>query len=323
MKQQSQDRRTFEELIPLIRQKRLQTPQRLSRIVRTLVRFHDPLSRLLVRTNITAIQLTVFWSLISLLSFACSAWGAPWGFFLGAILLYAAIIVDLCDGEIGRYRALAMSQEEDLKDHINGIYLDRVFHFVSSQLWPLAIGLGLYRMHDDPYVLLASVPILLTINVHRLKPYLIIYMERTLAPKIQQVLDSGGLDYIDDRGHLNDWLIVRAGWWIGALIRNGKRSNFVILCASAVDCLLWILIGPHAAQIVHGLFLGAGAAALAIETCTLFGMIYMNTAILEVRRSYFREHSEDHLSITVPAIDEQEAAEEEASEDPQIQEDAL
>ena len=277
VKQTTNEPRTFDELIPLIRQKRLQTPQRLSRIVRTLVRFHDPLSRWLVTTRVSAIQLTVAWFLFSLASFAASAYGAPWGFVLGSLLLYGAIIIDLCDGEVGRYRSLSMTAEEDLRDHINGMYLDRVFHFVSSQLWPLAIGLGLYRMHGSYAALAASIPILLTINVHRLKPYLMAYMRD-----------------VDDRGHINDWLIVRAGWWIGALIRNGKRSNYVVLLAGIADCVLWFAIGPHAAQAVHILFVAAGAAALVIEASTLLGFIHMNTAVLGVRDLFL------HHNQTIP-----------------------
>ncbi len=282
MKPSSSDPRSFDELLPQIRQKRLQTPERLSGIVRTLVRFHDPLARFLVRTRVSAIQLTVVWMLVSLVSFAVSAYGTPWTFVLGALLLYAAIIIDLCDGEVGRYRALSMTPIEDLTTFVNGLYLDRVFHFISSQLWPIALAFGLYQMHGRPWALVACVPWLLSINIHRLKPYLEGYLVNQFRERIQALAADDRLHGLPDREHINDWLIVRTFWYLSTLIRNGKRTNFVVLVAALADCAIWWSWEPAAAQVLHVTFLGLGMAALVIEAFTVFGNVFVGTLVRRV-----------------------------------------
>ncbi|MCA9248919.1 MAG: hypothetical protein KDA42_17450 [Planctomycetales bacterium] len=276
------DSKSFDELIPVIRQKRLQTPENLSGIVRTLVRFHDPLSRWLIRTRVSAIQLTVAWFVVSLVSFGVTAIGSPWGFVAGALLLYAAIIIDLCDGEIGRFRAQSMTPEEDLVTYIHGVYLDRVFHFISSQLWPLAIALGLYRMHGQVWAFVAAVPVLLSINIHRLRPYLNAYLFKRFARAVRDLQEAGGFDKWRERQYVNRWLIVRVFWYLSTLIRNGKRTNFVLLVAGLIDCA-WLVAGmPAYCQAVHGSFLLMGVLAFVIESCTIFGNVYVGTVVAEV-----------------------------------------
>jgi len=90
------------------------------------------LTRLLVRTPITANQVT--WLMILTGMGAAGALlipGLPGGF-LAAILGQLQMLWDCCDGEVARWRKTSS---------VSGVFLDRVGHYTTEGLIPIALGM--------------------------------------------------------------------------------------------------------------------------------------------------------------------------------------
>jgi len=222
-----------------------------------------------MHTNITAIQLTACWFLLTLLALSISAIGTSWGFVVGALLLYGAIIIDLCDGEVGRYRALSMPPQKDLLDHMHGRYLDRVCHLVVTPLWPLSIAWGLFQMHGEWSILVAGVTLVCSQTVRRLMPFLENQLGAFFRPKIEAIT-AEDLSEVRSRVESPPSMLSRISGTIDRWLNNGKRFNFLLLASSSSDLLL-SAISPAPPRILLALFLASGIANLIPLTYALVG----------------------------------------------------
>lgn len=89
------------------------------------------ITAVLVRTSVTANQLTVLMIVMGLLAAAAAALpGLAWAL-VAAGLVLTYFVLDLCDGEVARWRATTS---------VTGVYLDRVGHYLVEAA--LLIGYG-------------------------------------------------------------------------------------------------------------------------------------------------------------------------------------
>jgi phosphatidylglycerophosphate synthase len=87
---------------------------------------------LLVRTPVTANQLTYLMIIVGLAAAVPTAMGGPWTAVLALALVLVYFLLDLCDGEVARWRRQTSA---------TGVYLDRVGHYVVEAALLTAIGL--------------------------------------------------------------------------------------------------------------------------------------------------------------------------------------
>lgn len=97
-----------------------------------LRRLSPYLTRLLVRTPITANQVTWLMILTGIGSAAALLIPGLPGGFLAALLGQLQMLWDCCDGEVARWRRTSS---------VSGVFLDRVGHYTTEGLIPIALGL--------------------------------------------------------------------------------------------------------------------------------------------------------------------------------------
>lgn len=96
-----------------------------------LRRFSLRLTALLVRTSVTPNQLTVLMVAVGLLAAVPAALpGLGWALAAAALVL-AYFVLDLCDGEVARWKGMTS---------VVGVYLDRVGHYVVEAALLIAYG---------------------------------------------------------------------------------------------------------------------------------------------------------------------------------------
>ena len=282
---------SIDEAIPKIRKSRLQRKTYWT-ITRVLTLFHDPLTRLLVRLPVGARLLTVLWFAISLVAYGLFSFGAPWAFVCGALLVYVAIIFDLCDGEVARYRALTMTPQRDLETYVGGMYLDRIFHFLSSLLWPLAIALGLYRMLGYVEVFVAAIGLVLFHGFRRCEPWFKLYLIQRFKPKVSELIKDGKLELAARQPEPSESILARVGAKISLWVHNGKRFNFLLLLGGIADCIFQLTMGPTKCLALYGLFTAAGVASLFLLFTAIINVVNRNALLYEIYDICRRESSE-------------------------------
>lgn len=255
----------LDEIIAEVRKPEHQNVQGWS-VMRLLYPFHDLLTRVLIRSSISSRQLTVAWFLLSLVSFGVSAIGMPETFLAGAVILFVAIVLDLCDGEIGRARAKHMSAKEDLRSFIKGMFLDRMCHTICTPLWPIAVAWGLYRLHDhwqaQVAVMVAGLAVAAYQTACRALPHLGAYLAIYFRDRVIATEALRDVKLTDrDRGQS---VSARAAQRIEMWIRNGKRFNFMILVASAADVVLAVWMGTQFSWVLWVSFVLHGAASIVL-----------------------------------------------------------
>ena len=238
-------------------------------MMRFLHPFQDRLTRVLIGSKVASWQLTVTWFLLSLISYGVSAVGLPETFLAGAVILFAAIVIDLCDGEIGRVRAQHMSEEEDLRSFIKGMFLDRMCHTICTPVWPMTVAWGLYTLHQHSAVLLAGIALASYHTACRglahLDAYLVVYFR-------ERVRSSGGGNLLGDEAtnrNGSSGLWARVGRKIEFWIRNGKRFNFMILVASTADVVIAMTLGMEYAWVLWAGFAIYGTISVVLLTLLL------------------------------------------------------
>jgi phosphatidylglycerophosphate synthase len=95
-------------------------------------RFSPYLTRLLIRTHITPNGVT--WLMIAAGVLAAAALTLPGiGWAVAALaLIQCQLLLDCCDGEVARWRGVSSPK---------GIYLDRLGHYLTESLLPIALGI--------------------------------------------------------------------------------------------------------------------------------------------------------------------------------------
>jgi phosphatidylglycerophosphate synthase len=103
------------------------------------------ISRLLVKTNITANQITIFSIFLSLTGLLFIGLGNNFFIILGFILLYLYIVFDECDGEVARYKK---------QSSFHGIYYDQIGHLVIQGGLFFSLGYSIYSINGEILCLL-------------------------------------------------------------------------------------------------------------------------------------------------------------------------
>jgi phosphatidylglycerophosphate synthase len=90
-----------------------------------------PVTAELVRTPVSANQLTVAMIVVGLVAAVPAALAGWWTAVLAAVLVLVYFLLDLCDGEVARWRR---------QTSVTGVYLDRVGHYVVEAALLTAYG---------------------------------------------------------------------------------------------------------------------------------------------------------------------------------------
>ena len=257
----------MDELIAQVRKPEHQNVRGWS-VMRLLHPFQDRLTRMLIGTRVASWHLTVTWFLLSLVSYSVSAVGLPETFLAGAIILFIAIVVDLCDGEIGRARGRQMSDEEDLRSFIKGMFLDRMCHTICTPLWPMAVAWGLYNLHEQAYqqavVLVAGLSLTAYHTACRGLPHLEAYLAIYFRDRVLRSFGHQSVDAGFSRTDQSSRVFARLGRKIELWVRNGKRFNFMILSASIADVVIAQALGLDYCWVLWTGFVTYGVASLVL-----------------------------------------------------------
>lgn len=130
--------------------KRCQAPVRGNNDVAGLLlgdRASLPVTKLFVDLGLSPDIATIGMLLTGLAGSALHALGGGWLAFAAALLLMAYYVLDCVDGEVARFRGV-----EDMRWG----YFDFLFHMLVKPCAFLGVGVGLWRLHDEPLYLLAA-----------------------------------------------------------------------------------------------------------------------------------------------------------------------
>lgn len=230
------------ELLTELRKARYRDARQAPLILRPLLALEVWITYALLRTGVAARCVTFLWFACGLTGYVFLAWGRPWSFVVGALLVHLKIILDLSDGQIGRYRKRFMSDVEDITTHMQGIYLDRVQHAIESPLWGIALGWGAYRLTGNAWMVLCGASIAAMRTFVRFDRLLKSIITLRFQDRVAELSKSSVSVPRQDRRRRQSAvrrLFERAFLWI----RNGKRFNSLILACGLAD---WLLLETYA-----------------------------------------------------------------------------
>ncbi|MCH8303795.1 MAG: CDP-alcohol phosphatidyltransferase family protein [Candidatus Marinimicrobia bacterium] len=149
------------------------------------------LTRLLLKTNITANQVTIAGILVGILGAVSIMLGTLTSAIVGVILIQIGFIFDGTDGQIARFKNQSSAQ---------GVYLDILNHRILNPLMPLSMGLMVFMNTDNfPLLLLTIVGTIAATNI----------ATTTMQFIIQELLTAGDKKFYN----IND---LHKGGWYGA-----------------------------------------------------------------------------------------------------------
>jgi phosphatidylglycerophosphate synthase len=102
---------------------------------------------LLIPTGITGNGVSTINVLVGLASGAAMAFGRPWGYLAGFLLLVLNAVLDGVDGEMARYRS---------QSSLTGLFIDRINSIFVFPAILLGAGVGLFQQYDRVWLLYAA-----------------------------------------------------------------------------------------------------------------------------------------------------------------------
>lgn len=109
------------------------------------------LTRLVIPTRVTPNAMTWTMVLVGVLAAVCMAIDSVWAALAAVLLIQVQILLDCSDGELARWRGQSSPV---------GIYLDRVAHYVTETLFPIALGIRA----DEPVLGLVAAVLALAVR---------------------------------------------------------------------------------------------------------------------------------------------------------------
>ena len=111
--------------------------------------FSVPLTYIFIRLGISANTITLSTFFLSIFGLIFLSIGSYYFLIVGTIFFGLFILFDHSDGEVARIQK---------KENIEGIYFDRVSHYISSVCFGAGLGYGLYRLYNDEiYIILGII----------------------------------------------------------------------------------------------------------------------------------------------------------------------
>src|SRR3989338_2524127 len=124
---------------------------------------------LLIRTKITPNQITAFWISLGIIGCLLLIPGGYTFGLIGMVVYQIALLSDLLDGELARFRSL-----KDKNAYLKGAYLDIIGHYTHRGLIMACMGIWAYNTYGDIWYLYAGFAATLGIlldNLYKLKKY--------------------------------------------------------------------------------------------------------------------------------------------------------
>jgi len=112
--------------------------------------------RYLAKTAITPVQVSIVSFLISIVAGFCFSFGIYFYTVVGAVLLQLSFILDMCDGELARYKN---------KCSKFGAWLDKVFDRLSEFSIFCGICVGVYRYSHNPRIWILGLATIFTLSL--------------------------------------------------------------------------------------------------------------------------------------------------------------
>lgn len=110
----------------------------------------------LARTAITPVQVSIVSFLMSIVAGLCFSLGIYFYTVIGAVLVQLSFILDMCDGELARYKN---------KCSKFGAWLDRVFDRLSEFSIFFGICVGIYRYSHNPRIWILGLTTIFTLSL--------------------------------------------------------------------------------------------------------------------------------------------------------------
>lgn len=198
---------------------------------------------LLCKLPVTPNQVTLAAGLVGLVGAALIAWGTHTGLLVGLLLAHVQSVLDGCDGELARVR---------FQQSAMGEWLDTLVDDGLNFCLTLALGVGLWRLLGEPWLLAAGVAgalMLLTYNVVAYRE-LLRQGEGGEVLKVRWWFNRGQ----DMKGVLRD----RRPGLRAVILALGRRDMFIFLW------LVLALLGLPRVLLGYALVLALGAFIVAI-----------------------------------------------------------
>ena len=119
-----------------------------------------PFTWILVKLGIQPNTITILSSFLCFLGFYFLSLGTYQSIIAGIVFFLFFKIMDMCDGEVARIQD---------KTSIEGLYFDRLGHYIFSCCFGLGLGLGLYRLYQGEIYLLLGFLFTLVLVVENAK----------------------------------------------------------------------------------------------------------------------------------------------------------
>ena len=255
-------------------------------LLRCLVFLAIRLTYVLMRLGVQARMVTILWLVLLFVAYGVMLLGTSWAFVIASLLTYFFLMLDWSDGEIGRFDKQFMTHEEDIRTFINGLYLDRLAHGVTSPLWGIALGIGLYRCTSDPYVLAAGLALASFWGLRQVAGRVTAHLEERFRETIKEAVEQGGFQEFRKTAIPKDSLIVRIldllDWRLGGVL----SANLIILVASLIDLGMLISNGDTTCAVLYGVFLIMGCASLPLTLHLLIHPVRKNLVLRGMVRRF-------------------------------------
>lgn len=247
-----------------------------------LLAIETRLTRLLMLLGVGSRAVTIIWVILLLAAYGIMLIGTAWGFVLGSLLVYLFLLLDWCDGEIGRFEKQFMTPEENQRTFINGLYLDRVAHGLTSPLWGIALGVGLYRCTGDQFTLIAAVTMAMFWGTRQTVGLTRSYLDERFLESVREAVAHGEFEEFRKEVAPRDGIIVRLLDYLEWRLGNVKTVNLLILVCGLLDLGLLIFGGISTCPALHFTFLALGCLAPVLSFHLLFSPIRRNLALQDM-----------------------------------------
>lgn len=239
----------------------------------------------LIRIGLNSTQVAVLWLISAYVAYLLMAVGKPWAYMAGSILILVKTILDGCDGEIARFEKQFISESDDFRSFINGIYLDKVFHIIEKPLWGVSIAYGIYRTTGYGWILIPGIFISLHHAFWRVNASLKQDLPREFLGRYKNLKNT-----LKDRSSLGpnkeDSILVRMLDKLDLWLRNGKWFNSIAFGAAATDAaLLGFGLQAFACLVMVLIFGGIAPILVIFQICRIFNSEYMLKACDAIYRA--------------------------------------
>jgi hypothetical protein len=226
------------------------------------------LTRLVLRTPMSANQVTAAFLIFGWVIGGLFALGSPGAVLLGACLLHGWFVLDCVDGEVARYRKTSS---------LAGMYLDHMGHAMVRPFLFAGLGVGLFRVTSHPWILWSGVlaavsavlvPLSTAMKASVTKDITELVLPRAYFPQ--------GFSRRPGGEERQTATLPSSRGGMRALLRLLPKDPAVInllTLASLVDVLWWRFVGPGSVRAIEVLVVGYAGLLTMLWVKTVYNTV--------------------------------------------------